>query len=294
MVGVESTLQWGVERRLEFIEFRLFWEGGVNRSDLIKTFGVAVAQASKDLTLYQERSPSNAVYDKSAKRYVAGPDFTLKFLRPDPATYLSRLRSLADGLVEPANSWIGSPPDTDIAITPRRRVEVDVLRPVLAAIREEASIEVLYQSMSKDRADPAWRRMSPHAMGYDGFRWHARGFCHIDGKFKDFLLPRILDVRDPGERGALPGDDSQWNQVFDVVIGPHPDLTLSQKVVVEKDFCMSDGEAVLTVRYAMLFYVLKRLGLLGDATKLSARTQHIVNLNRVETEAALKTADFQL
>ena len=294
MNHIASALQWGVERRLEFIEFRLFWEGGVNRSDLIKTFGVAVAQASKDLSLYQERAPSNAVYDKSAKRYVAGPDFKPKFLRPDPSTYLSRLRSLADGLVEPGNSWIGSPPDTDIAMTPRRRVDMGVLRSVLAAIREEASLEVFYQSMSKDRVEPAWRRMSPHAMGYDGFRWHARGFCHIDGKFKDFLLPRILDIRNPGERGALPDDDRQWAEVFDVVIGPHPDLTRSQKAVVEKDFCMTDGKAVLTVRYAMLFYVLKRLGLLGDARKLNARTQHIVNLNREETEQALKVADFQL
>lgn len=25
------VLKWGVERRLEFIEFRLFWEGGVNQ-----------------------------------------------------------------------------------------------------------------------------------------------------------------------------------------------------------------------------------------------------------------------
>ena len=50
-------LKWGVERRLEFIEFRLFWEGGVNRSDLIDTFGVSVPQASKDLTHYQERAP---------------------------------------------------------------------------------------------------------------------------------------------------------------------------------------------------------------------------------------------
>ena len=24
-----ARLTWGVERRLEFIEFRLFWEGGV-------------------------------------------------------------------------------------------------------------------------------------------------------------------------------------------------------------------------------------------------------------------------
>ena len=25
-------MRWGVEKRLEFIEFRLFWEGGINRA----------------------------------------------------------------------------------------------------------------------------------------------------------------------------------------------------------------------------------------------------------------------
>jgi hypothetical protein len=44
----------------------------------------------------------------------------------------------------------------------------------------------------------------------------------------------------------------------------------------------------------MLFYVLKRLGLLGDATKQSAHTQHIVTINRKETEAALERAELQL
>lgn len=135
---------------------------------------------------------------------------------------------------------------------------------------------------------------TPHALGYDGFRWHARAYCHIDNKFKDFLLPRVLGVRNPGAPGASGVDDRQWNETFDVEIGPHPDLTQSQQDVVAKDFGMKDGRAVLTVRYAMLFYVLKRLGLLGDATKLSARTQHIVTLNRDETDDALKAADFQL
>lgn len=31
MVAMDKAdLRWGVERRLEFIEFRLFWEGQVN------------------------------------------------------------------------------------------------------------------------------------------------------------------------------------------------------------------------------------------------------------------------
>lgn len=289
-----ATLSWGVERRLEFIEFRLFWEGGVNRSDIIKMFGVSVPQASKDLTLYQERAPANAVYDKRAKRYVAGDEFAPIFLSPDPSGYLSRLRSLAEGLTEPGESWIANPPDADVAITPHRRVETDVLRGILGAIRERGSLEVHYQSMSRERADSVWRRISPHAMGYDGFRWHARAYCHIDGKFKDFLLPRVLGVRRPGEQGAPAADDRQWNETFDLAIGPHPDLTPSQKSVVAKDFGMVNDRAVLTIRYAMLFYVLKRLGLLGDATKSNARTQHIVALNREATETALKLADFQL
>lgn len=47
----------GVERRLEFIEFRLFWEGGVNRADIIEMFDVSVPQASKDLTLIRSGRP---------------------------------------------------------------------------------------------------------------------------------------------------------------------------------------------------------------------------------------------
>jgi hypothetical protein len=85
MTQAGRALKWGVERRLEFIEFRLFWEGGVNRSDIIEMFDVSVPQASKDLTLYQERAPKNAVYDKSAKRYVASDVFQPCFLRPDPS-----------------------------------------------------------------------------------------------------------------------------------------------------------------------------------------------------------------
>ena len=89
MPGGEAVLKWGVERRLEFIEFRLYWEGGVNRSDIIEAFDVSVPQASKDLTLYQERAPHNAVYDKSAKRYVASNEFQPCFLKPDAGQYLS-------------------------------------------------------------------------------------------------------------------------------------------------------------------------------------------------------------
>ncbi|MEO5366942.1 MAG: WYL domain-containing protein, partial [Magnetococcus sp. WYHC-3] len=59
----DKELSWGVERRMEFIEFRLFWEGRINRRDLIEQFGVSVPQATVDFKQYQERAPDNLLYD---------------------------------------------------------------------------------------------------------------------------------------------------------------------------------------------------------------------------------------
>ncbi|CAK0747715.1 WYL domain-containing protein [uncultured Gammaproteobacteria bacterium] len=292
MSGQARSLRWGIEQRLEFIEFRLFWEGGVNRGDIIEAFDVSVPQASKDLTLYQEQAPENAIYDKSAKRYVAGERFQPRFLKPDPHNYLSRLRSVSEGLVDLSSSWISELPSIDIALSPKRDIAPAVLRALLAAVRDGRSIDVLYQSMSKLRPEPMWRRVTPHAFGFDGFRWHTRAFCHLDNRFKDFLLPRVLEVGAVATPGASGTDDQLWQTSFDVVICPHPALTDSQKVVVAKDYGMDDGHGVLWVRYAMLFYVLKRLGLLGDAAQEDSRRQHIVVKNFEETKAALLKAGF--
>ena len=56
---------------------------------------------------------------------------------------------------------------------------------------------------------------------------------------------------------------------------------------------MVDGRAVLTVRYAMLFYVLKRLGLLEEARLRDPRTQHIVAADEQEVAAALERAQHE-
>lgn len=289
-----TRVRWGVERRLEFIEFRLFWEGGVNRSDIRDVFDVSEPQASKDLTLYQERAPGNAVYDKTARRYVAGETFEPVFLARGPSEYLRRLRSLGEGLGDPVDSWISGPPDVDIALTPARDVDTNCLRAILKAHRENRSVDVFYQSMSKDRPEPIWRQITPHAFGYDGFRWHVRAYCHLTDRFKDFLLPRMLDTGKFGDPGRLGADDILWQERFGIVVTPHPDLEPIQRAIVAKDYGMSDGTTVLEVRYAMLFYVLKRLNLLEQPEKRPARSQHIVVVNRKETDEALRRAEFSL
>jgi hypothetical protein len=279
-------MRWGVEQRLEFIEFRLLWEGGVNRGDIVRMFGVSVPQASKDLTLYQEQAPGNVEYDKSAKLYVASERFVPRYISPEPDVYLSRLRGLAEGWTKSGESWLGFEPALDIALTPHRSVDAVVLRAVLTAVRGKRSLEVLYQSMNRQRPDPVWRRISPHAFGFDGFRWHARAYCHIESKFKDFLLPRILEARSPEPAPIDGSQDHFWHEFVPVEITPHPALTESQKKVVAKDYGMVDGRTVLSVRCCMLFYVQKRLGLLGDAEIADPRAQHIVLANKERVDEA--------
>lgn len=259
MPGDEVVLKWGVERRLEFIEFRLYWEGGVNRSDIIEAFDVSVPQASKDLTLYQERAPRNAVYDKSAKRYVASNEFQPCFLKPDAGQYLNQLRSVAEGILASSESWIAHSPPYAGPPVPARGVNNDTLRTVLAAIRQKQSVEVKYQSLSSD--DPRWRWIAPHAIGFDGFRWHTRAFCDVDKSFKDFLLSRIIEARSVRPSGASPADDSDWNELITLEIGPHPDLSESQKRIIALDYGMRGGRAQIQVRKALRYYALRRLGL---------------------------------
>lgn len=287
---IMTALKWGVERRLEFIEFRLFWEGGVNRSDLIERFGVSVPQASKDLSKYQELAPANARYDKSARRYVAAEGFTPVFLRPDPDSYLTQLRHLAERHTADGESWLVTPPSADVALTPHRAVDGAVLRAILAALREGRALDIRYQSMNAARPDPAWRRISPHAFGHDGFRWHARAWCHNSQRFKDFLLPRILEVGAQAEQGRTGAEDAQWQGKFEVAIIPHPDLSAAQQAVVARDYGMAQGCARFPVRRAMLFYVLRRLGLLEDGRGKDPRLQHIVAQDPDAVAQALSAA----
>lgn len=274
----KSELRWGVAQRLEFIEFRLFWEGRVNRSDLMEQFGLSVNQASADLNRYIGFAPDNMVYDKSARTYVRGPDYSEQFLKPDASRYLAQLRSLADGILDSDDTWIAELPSYDAAPTPARGVNPVTLRSVVGAIRRSEAIEVKYQSLS--RPEPTWRWIAPHAIGFDGFRWHTRAFCKTDEVFKDFLLSRMLEIRGSRESEASANDDRDWHSEVTLEIGPHPDLSETQAKVIALDYGMRGGKAKIKVRRALLYYALRRLGLDTAPAARSPQDQQIVLLNR--------------
>ncbi len=95
-----EELRWGIERRLEFADFRLFWEGRINRGDLTDYFGISTPQASADIARYQELAPDNITYNTRAKCYVAAAEFRPVFEVGDSDRYLAPLRSIANGTIK--------------------------------------------------------------------------------------------------------------------------------------------------------------------------------------------------
>ena len=283
-------MRWGIEKRLEFIEFRLFWEGGINRANIVDQFGISIPQASKDLTLYEEKAPGNLHYDKSAKRYRAANHFKPVFLKPNAAAYLAHLGAATGPEIGSSESWLDAAPEFDAMPIPHRRVDACVLRKILRAIREAQSLEVLYQSMSANRPTPEWRRITPHALGNDGLRWHVRSFCHIDHKFKDFILSRSLNAQKPDAPGATSADDKLWHDRFPVALTPNPELSDSQQGVIAQDYQMTDGRAEVLVRKALLYYFQKRLRLNVIDRLDSPHELPVVVANRAAFEAALAEA----
>ena len=291
IAGSERDVRWGIEQRLEFIDFRLFWEGEINRSALTRQFGISTPQASTDLKRYEERAPGNLVYDKSLKRYFASATFTPQLLSPDTDQFLNRLRGVADHTVSPGDAWFSQLPAAESMPLPQRRVDVDVLRRVLDAIRRGRSVRILYQSMNSQRPEPLWRWISPHAFANDGLRWHVRAFCHLDRRFKDFLLSRCLTADSDAPQEASGTEDANWHKFFDVVLVPNPQLSPNQQTIVAQDYCMTNGKILIPVRRSFLYYFQKRLRLDVARALDNPRETPVVVENHEAFELALKEAD---
>jgi predicted DNA-binding transcriptional regulator YafY len=257
----EHGLRRGIKERLEFIDFRLFWVGRINRSDIMDRFAISTPQASKDLSLYESMASGNLIYDVSAKRYLASPAFSPRFIAPNADGFLMQLRNISDHTLPVEETWLGALPSAESMPIPNRRVSVNVLRAVISSIERHHALKVLYQSLNNDRPGPMWRWIVPHALVHDGLRWHVRARCEETNKFKDFLLSRCLDSSEERETEVRALEDKYWNERFSVILVPNPLLTPPQQEVVAQDYCMEYGQIAVSLRKALVYYFNKRLRL---------------------------------
>lgn len=261
-------------QRLRFIDFRLSWDGRINRSNLIEAFGVSVPQASLDLREYMERAPGNVEYDKSRKFYFATPVFKPAFIRPTAENYFAQLTmSSHDESETGPHGVLNFTPPFDVLPSPERRVDFSALRTIVQAINAKAAIEIRYQSISTDL--PSWRLIEPHALASDGMRWHVRAYCQMRAEFRDFVLGRILDIRGSSAEKNAPNIDAEWNEYVRVVIAANPKLAVGQREIIERDYAMTDGKTEIVVRRALLFYMKRRLGVENGVEK-SPNAQQVI------------------
>lgn len=244
---MRRTPRWSEETRLRAIDASAFWDGQVNRSDLIRRFGISVPQATNDLREYQRRAPDNLRYNTRRKTYLATPEFKPLFGPPDAEAWLS---------AAVGGSAVSVP--VGIAPLPARRIDPWLLRKLLAAHRGRRALRVLYQPM--DKPEPSWRWILPRALGSDGLRWHLRAWNYDADRHEDLLFPRMVAVDGEREAGDVP-PDLDWDRFAAVHLRPRPHLSPGQRRVIEADYGMEGGKSVVEVRVALLSLFVRRLGL---------------------------------
>lgn len=242
---------------MEFVEFRLLWDGKINRSEVAEFFNISIQQASLDFASYMVVAEDNMEYDRREKVYRATQHFKPLFIAPDTQTYLNELSGLSAGTVAPTLSFMGTRPPCDVVTLPVRRVRMETLLPLLWAIRDSAEIDATYQSMRNPHPTRQW--IAPHSLAFDGTRWHTRAWCHQSLRFRDFVLTRVQQIHGRRAGNVNPHDDVEWQTFVVIEIEPNPNLTISQRDSVVTDFGMQNGRLSKTIRRALVSYFVRHL-----------------------------------
>lgn len=278
--------RWSQERRLEFIDYRLQWDGQINRSSLTDFFGISMPQASLDIAEYSKLAESNLEYDTRARVYRATDTFKAVFSSTSVERYLEDLLRVTVQPEGPYGSFQGW--QCPVAVVPKlgRRLNADIVGVILRAIRGNESVELFYQSLTDPEGGE--RMLSPHALVHDGNRWHVRAYCHKHRAFQDFSLNRIKHCKYVEPDRDRADEDFAWNTMVDVVLTPHPGLTLAQRKLVENDFLMENGEMHVECHQALLMYLLFQLNLNEDQADQKPEVIQLALKNRDEIKALIQ------
>lgn len=276
-----------ISQRLEFIEWRLFWEGHLNRSDLEERFGISTPQASVDFRTYRETAGDNIVYNATEKRYVATKDIKPKYLKVSANRLLLQLRAWVSGVLKREDILFSSVPAVDVAPEIIRDVRAETLRKILVAIRTRQAIAVKYQSLTSVR----WREIAPHALAFDGHRWHARAWCCDREEFRDFVLTRIERLGKMKPVSFETDHDLEWKSKILLKLCPHPELTKEQSQAIQRDYNMKDGTREIEVRLSLAYYFIRRMNL--DLDYIDPARSQIILTNIEEVERNIKHARYK-
>ena len=175
--------------RLWQIDFLVRFRGQVTRQDLVRRFGIALSNATRDFTLYRQLAPDNLDYDHSDKVYRRTPGFQPLFTYDREHTLQTLTLGQGVGLEACAQPIL-----VDAAPT-LNQPDLDVLAVVSRTIYAGKALLIRYLSISSGETT---REIVPHSLVNTGLRWHARAYCRTHAQFRDFVLTRITSAEEVG------------------------------------------------------------------------------------------------
>lgn len=275
---VQKKTKWNVQKRLEFIEFRLFWDGRLNRKDLVETFEISAQQASTDMATYKEIAKENFTFDSTQKSYLRLDSFSTKLIGGWTNRYLLQLLAIESGWMEAEQTWFQSEQAIEVNTLARKRVDSEVLMNILDGIRDERQVEMFYHSMT---GTPASQRLiEPHALTYNSGSWYVRAWSSEHNQFRDYNLNRIKDAKAGDAAHTDRSLDFQWHHTIDLMIIPNPKLPPEKQAAVEYEYQMVDGSISMNCRLSVSFYLMSEYNFDVEPGKLEPVKQQLVLKNK--------------
>jgi len=252
MNEVIEQLNYQQKQRLGFIDFLLMFKGSFSRSDLTAKFEMGMANATRDISLYKELAANNCEFDNTTKLYHQSKAFKPIFQYEPRKTLVKLANNISDGFdgVMEVAFPVNAPLQLNVP-------DINVVAKLVQAVLNKKAISIIYTSLSSGSKA---REIVPHTIVDNGLRWHVRAFDRKTNSFRDFVITRIskatlLDKQvEEFEREI---EDNQWVRKMDLHLVPHP-TNIEYPQAIELDYGMNKGLLQLTVRAALVGYLLRR------------------------------------
>jgi hypothetical protein len=247
-----NGISFSQKQRLAFIDFLLMFKGSFSRVDLTSKFEMGMANATRDIALYRELAPSNSDFDNTSKTYVQSKKFKPLF-EYEPRKTLAKLANKIsdgfDGVLE-----VSFPVDAPMQLNVP---DINIVAKLVQAVLNKKAVSIIYTSLSSGSKA---REIIPHTIVDNCLRWHVRAFDRKSNSFRDFVITRISKVTlldTPVDEFEKEIEDNQWMRKMDLHLVPHP-INIEYPQAIELDFGMDQGLLQITVRAALVGYLLRR------------------------------------
>lgn len=264
-----AKISFTQKQRLAFIDFLLMFKGSFSRNDLTTKFEMGMANATRDIALYRELAPTNSELNNRTKQYIQSKTFKSIFEYDARKTLVKLANNISDGFdgVMEVAFPVNSPLQLNVP-------DIKIVAKLTQAVLNKKAISIIYTSLSSGSKS---REIIPHTIVDNGLRWHIRAFDRNTSSFRDLVITRISKITllncqiDEVEKKI---EDNQWLRKMDLEIVPHP-KNVKFPTAIELDYGMNNGILNLTIRAALVGYLLRRWNVdcTEDATLIGGEYQ---------------------